>query len=75
MKRWVGFGVIADNLINMGRILAAQLETMRNADENRDRLIGFPQQLVPRAEADPNRHFCAGKELAHFIRVRSVEFF
>ena len=24
MDRWVGFGVIADNLINMGRILAAQ---------------------------------------------------
>jgi IS5 family transposase len=24
MNRWVGFGVIADNLINMGRILAAQ---------------------------------------------------
>lgn len=24
MSRWVGFGVIADNLINMGRVLAAQ---------------------------------------------------
>jgi transposase, IS5 family len=24
MNRWVGFGVIADNLINMGRVLAAQ---------------------------------------------------
>jgi len=24
MKRWVGFGVIGDNLINMGRCLAAR---------------------------------------------------
>ncbi len=24
MSRWVGFGVIADNLIDMGRVLAAQ---------------------------------------------------
>jgi hypothetical protein len=25
MKRWVGFGVIADNLVNIGRALAPQL--------------------------------------------------
>jgi transposase, IS5 family len=24
IKRWVGFGVIADNLINLGRTLAAK---------------------------------------------------
>ena len=24
MKRWLGFGILADNLINMGRWLAAQ---------------------------------------------------
>jgi hypothetical protein len=23
--------------------------------------IGFPQQLVPRRQADPKRYFCAGK--------------
>jgi transposase, IS5 family len=27
MKRWVGLGVIADNLINMGRVLAARVGT------------------------------------------------
>jgi len=27
MKRWVGLGVIADNLINIGRALAAKTDT------------------------------------------------
>jgi len=27
MKRWVGLGVVADNLINMGRVLATRAET------------------------------------------------
>jgi hypothetical protein len=27
IQRWVGFGVIADNLINIGHVLAASTET------------------------------------------------
>ena len=30
MKRWVGLGVIADNLINIGRVLAIRAETWRS---------------------------------------------
>jgi IS5 family transposase len=33
MHRWVGLGVIADNLINIGRVLAARLTPKKSADD------------------------------------------
>ena len=29
MQRWVGLGVIADNLINVGLVISKQLESVR----------------------------------------------
>jgi hypothetical protein len=33
MQRWVGLGVIADNLINIGKVLAARVTPKKSASD------------------------------------------
>ena len=69
MKRWVGLGVIADNLINFGRVMAGQGvkgDHGRNRTHfDRFRAFHFPRCNVVRTRYTvPARrpdYFCAGK--------------
>ena len=71
IKRWVGFGVIADNLINIGHALAASADalTARQLPKNPTSIALPPTRVAadlscspPSApERIPQGHFCAGK--------------
>ncbi len=71
MKRWVGLGVRADNLINIGKVLAVANAWLPNpgamhrpgqaAPNGRKTSTKNASNALPRPNADQKTLFCDGK--------------